>query len=115
MDLNRDYSKLEGEPLKVVLGRNSFGMYTEDIFECKVAGCDPDIGITLTELKTKQPIVCLHASRINKDKSNQTRAKYEAMFDFFIKAIEKGFFKENINNGLSKSPDEMHKSCAFGQ
>lgn len=121
---DKNYDKLIGKIVSTVNTVNDVKM--------KVAYIDYDFGITLVDIKTNSPVMCLNKTFILNTCKDENQIisnykKYDILFLSVIRQIRKGLYnnlkmikiEENIRKvkiqTTDKSDEYMQNACAFNQ
>lgn len=113
----KDYSELEGKEV--------FYKTEQGVMILVVAGCDPDIGLTLHEKgKKDHNLICLTGpmSPVQKPVTQEEIRVYKGMFYHAVRAIRKGTINfdkmmavKNAGYGVQFNSCRGDLECAFSQ
>ena len=108
-----DYSKFEGKGILYNTGAAEIN--------AKIAGIDPDIGITIVDMNG-EPLACLLgplSPQAKKFKGPFPLKLYQQLFQFYTEYIESGVFDaielQLIELGFVKEETPSRDNCAFAQ
>ena len=110
--MEKDYSKLEG---RIVY----FPVTSRGAANGRVIGCDPDIGITITDLlDDNRYLLCLLGPLAPQRKTGNYYNNHVQIFLVVVELIEKGTIDYSALYDLMhgvKSGEPTVENCAFGQ